>query len=61
MYYSCEWEQIIHKSSNASENVQLMKVITLAIAINCRAYCLTGLNYFRVTLVAVLKVSYLTI
>ncbi|EDW17826.1 odorant receptor 74a [Drosophila mojavensis] len=56
MYYSCEWEQIIHKSSNASENVELMKLITLAIAINCRAYCLTGLNYFRVTLVAVLKI-----
>ncbi|XP_023179353.2 odorant receptor 74a [Drosophila hydei] len=56
MYYTCDWEHIVYKSSNAPENVQLMKLITLAIEINSRPFCLTGLKYFRVTLVAVLKI-----
>ncbi|XP_062127698.1 odorant receptor 74a, partial [Drosophila sulfurigaster albostrigata] len=56
MYYSCNWEQIIYRSSNARENVLLMKLVFQAIQINSRPFFLTGLKYFRVTLVAVLKV-----
>ncbi|KAH8395043.1 hypothetical protein KR215_006063, partial [Drosophila sulfurigaster] len=56
MYYSCNWEQIIYRSSNARENVLLMKLVFQAIQINSRPFFLTGLKYFRVTLVAVLKI-----
>ncbi|EDW69059.1 odorant receptor 74a [Drosophila virilis] len=56
MYYCCDWEQVIYKSSNAQENVKLMKLVTMAIEINSRPFYLTGLKYFRVTLVAVLKI-----
>ncbi|KAH8398819.1 hypothetical protein KR222_007961, partial [Zaprionus bogoriensis] len=56
VYYSCDWEQVIYRSSNTRENVQLMKLVTLAIQLNSRPFCVTGLKYFRVTLVAVLKI-----
>ncbi|KAH8365635.1 hypothetical protein KR093_002885, partial [Drosophila rubida] len=58
MYYSCNWEQIVYRSSNTNENVLLMKLVYQAIQINSRPFFLTGLKYFRVTLVAVLKVIY---
>lgn len=58
MYYSCNWEEVIYRSNNAQENVLLMKLVSQAIQINSRPFYLTGLKYFRVTLVAVLKVIY---
>ncbi|XP_034483148.1 odorant receptor 74a [Drosophila innubila] len=56
MYYSCKWEQVIYHSNNVQENVLLMKLVSQAIQINSRPFFLTGLKYFRVTLVAVLKI-----
>ncbi|XP_030384601.1 odorant receptor 74a [Scaptodrosophila lebanonensis] len=56
MYYTSGWEQIVYHSSNVRENVLLMKMLTLAIEINSQPFFLTGLKYFRVTLVAVVKI-----
>ncbi|EDW79562.2 uncharacterized protein Dwil_GK20347, partial [Drosophila willistoni] len=56
MYYLCDWELIVHQSHNAGENVQLMKLLTMAIEVNSRPFFLTGLKYFRVTLAAVIKI-----
>ncbi|XP_017080322.1 odorant receptor 74a [Drosophila eugracilis] len=56
MYYTSGWEQVVHQSSNVKENVKLMKLMTLAIQLNSKPFFITGLNYFRVTLVAVLKI-----
>lgn len=57
IYYTCDWEQIIYRSNNTPENVQLMKLVKLSIQLNSRPFFVTGLKYFRVTLVAVLKVT----
>ncbi|EDW41862.1 GM24344 [Drosophila sechellia] len=56
MYYTADWEQVIHQSDNVGENVKLMKLVTLAIQLNSRPFFITGLNYFRVSLTAVLKI-----
>ncbi|XP_043861954.1 odorant receptor 74a [Drosophila santomea] len=56
MYYTANWEQVIHQSDNVGENVKLMKLVTLAIQLNSRPFFITGLNYFRVSLTAVLKI-----
>ncbi|XP_017058921.1 odorant receptor 74a [Drosophila ficusphila] len=56
MYYTADWEQIVHQSENAGENVKLMRLLTLAIELNSRPFFITGLNYFRVSLTAVLKI-----
>ncbi|XP_060658885.1 odorant receptor 74a [Drosophila nasuta] len=46
MYYSCNWEQIIYRSSNARENVLLMKLVFQAIQINSRPFFSHGLKIF---------------
>ncbi|XP_016965201.1 odorant receptor 74a [Drosophila biarmipes] len=56
MYYTADWEQVVHRSDNVGENVKLMKLVTLAIQLNSRPFFITGLNYFRVSLTAVLKI-----
>ncbi|EDV90822.1 odorant receptor 74a [Drosophila grimshawi] len=56
MYYCCDWEQVVYHSHNTYENVQLMKLVILSIELNSKPFALTGLNYFRVTLVAVIKI-----
>ncbi|XP_034484412.1 odorant receptor 74a-like [Drosophila innubila] len=56
MYYCGEWEQIIYSSHNIEENVKLMKLIVLSMQLNSKPFSLTGLNYFRVTLQAIVKI-----
>lgn len=56
MYYTSDWEQIVHQSEDVAENLRLMKLVTLAIELNSRPFFITGLKYFRVSLTAVLKV-----
>ncbi|KAH8360880.1 hypothetical protein KR084_010186, partial [Drosophila pseudotakahashii] len=58
MYYTADWEQVVHRSDNVGENVKLMRLVRLAIQLNSRPFFITGLNYFRVSLTAVLKVGY---
>ncbi|EDW33435.1 GL15497 [Drosophila persimilis] len=56
MYYTANWEQVVHQSNNRQENLRLMKLVTLAIQLNSRPFFITGLKYFRVSLAAVLKI-----
>ncbi|KAH8257170.1 hypothetical protein KR038_005165 [Drosophila bunnanda] len=56
MYYTSDWEQIVHQSEDVAENLRLMKLVTLAIELNSRPFFITGLKYFRVSLTAVLKI-----
>ncbi|KAH8380195.1 hypothetical protein KR009_009439 [Drosophila setifemur] len=56
MYYTSDWEQVVHHSDNVSENLRLMKLVTQAIQLNSRPFCVTGLKYFRISLTAVLKI-----
>ncbi|KAH8286153.1 hypothetical protein KR054_003262 [Drosophila jambulina] len=56
MYYTSDWEQIVHMSDDVAENLRLMKLVTLAIELNSRPFFITGLKYFRVSLTAVLKI-----
>ncbi|ALC44962.1 Or74a, partial [Drosophila busckii] len=53
MYYSCGWEQIMYHSPNEQENVLMMKLVKQAVQINATPVSLSGLNYFHVTLEAV--------
>lgn len=56
MYYQTQWEQVLYYSTNPRENLRLLKVVALAIELNCRTFYMTGLKYFRVSLQAVVKV-----
>ncbi|XP_022215387.2 odorant receptor 74a [Drosophila obscura] len=56
MYYTADWEQVVHQSKNLQENLRLMKLVILAIQLNSRPFFITGLKYFRVSLAAVLKI-----
>ncbi|BFF98646.1 odorant receptor 74a [Drosophila madeirensis] len=56
MYYTADWEQVVHQSNNRLENLRLMKLVTLSIQLNSRPFFITGLKYFRVSLAAVLKI-----
>ncbi|XP_020816403.1 odorant receptor 74a [Drosophila serrata] len=56
MYYTSDWEQIVHQSEDVAENLRVMKLVTLAIELNSRPFFITGLKYFRVSLTAVLKI-----
>ncbi|XP_017111702.1 odorant receptor 74a [Drosophila elegans] len=56
MYYTADWEQVVHQSDNVGENVRLMKLVSLAIELNSRPFFMTGLKYFRVSLTTVLKI-----
>lgn len=58
MYYTADWEQVVHKSENIEENRRLMRLLTLAIQLNSKPFFVTGLKYFRITLTTVLKVGY---
>lgn len=56
MYYQSNWEQVLYYSTNPHENLRLLKVVVIAIEMNCKPYYMMGLKYFRVSLQAVLKV-----
>ncbi|KAH8319389.1 hypothetical protein KR067_006801 [Drosophila pandora] len=56
MYYTADWEQVVHKSENIEENRRLMRLLTLAIQLNSKPFFVTGLKYFRITLTTVLKI-----
>ncbi|XP_017840389.1 odorant receptor 74a [Drosophila busckii] len=56
MYYSCGWEQIMYHSPNEQENVLMMKLVKQAVQINATPVSLSGLNYFHVTLEAVVTI-----
>ncbi|XP_075153124.1 odorant receptor 74a-like [Haematobia irritans] len=50
MYYESKWEIVLHRSSDTKMNVNLMKLINLAIATNSKPFYLTGLNFFGISL-----------
>ncbi|EDW64332.1 odorant receptor 35a [Drosophila virilis] len=56
MYYQSNWEQVLYYSTNPYENLRLLKVVVIAIEMNCKPYYMMGLKYFRVSLQAVLKI-----
>ncbi|EDV33635.2 uncharacterized protein Dana_GF13895 [Drosophila ananassae] len=56
MYYLTHWEQVLEHSTDPQENLRLLKLINLAIAMNSKPYYVTGLKYFRVSLQAGLKI-----
>ncbi|XP_017050628.2 odorant receptor 35a [Drosophila ficusphila] len=56
MYYLTHWEEILQHSTNPRENLRLLKLINLAIAMNSKPFYVTGLKYFRVSLQAGLKI-----
>uniref|UniRef100_A0A1B0GFU8 Odorant receptor n=1 Tax=Glossina morsitans morsitans TaxID=37546 RepID=A0A1B0GFU8_GLOMM len=56
MYYNSNWESVIARSSDSCENVRLMKLLTMAIALNRKPFYLTGLNFFTVSLNTVIKI-----
>uniref|UniRef100_A0A1B0ASD4 Odorant receptor n=1 Tax=Glossina palpalis gambiensis TaxID=67801 RepID=A0A1B0ASD4_9MUSC len=56
VYYNSNWEFVIARSSDSSENVRLMKLLTMAIALNRKPFYLTGLNFFTVSLNTVIKI-----
>uniref|UniRef100_A0A1A9VFQ1 Odorant receptor n=1 Tax=Glossina austeni TaxID=7395 RepID=A0A1A9VFQ1_GLOAU len=56
MYYNSNWEFVIARSSDSCENVRLMKLLTMAIALNRKPFYLTGLNFFTVSLNTVIKI-----
>ncbi|XP_030561413.1 odorant receptor 35a [Drosophila novamexicana] len=56
MYYQSNWEQVLYYSTNPHENLRLLKVVVIAIEMNCKPYYMMGLKYFRVSLQAVLKI-----
>ncbi|XP_017067079.2 odorant receptor 35a [Drosophila eugracilis] len=56
MYYLTHWEQILQYSTDPQENLRLLKLVNLAIEMNSKPFYVTGLNYFRVSLQAGLKI-----
>ncbi|XP_030384621.1 odorant receptor 35a [Scaptodrosophila lebanonensis] len=56
MYYESKWEQVMYLSTNTCENVRLLKLVVVAIEVNAKPFYVTGLKYFRVSLIAVLKI-----
>ncbi|XP_068140855.1 LOW QUALITY PROTEIN: odorant receptor 35a [Drosophila tropicalis] len=56
MYYHTNWEDILQYSTNAEENLRLLKLVTLAIEMNSKPFYVTGLKYFRVSIQAGLKI-----
>ncbi|XP_037941463.1 odorant receptor 74a-like [Teleopsis dalmanni] len=54
-YYTCNWEEVIFRSTNANENIKLMKLIAIAINLNQRPISLNGL-FFEVSLETVVKI-----
>ncbi|XP_037958895.1 odorant receptor 74a, partial [Teleopsis dalmanni] len=56
MYYNCNWELVVERVSDAKKNVHLMKLIMLAIATNQQPISITGLNFFSVSQLVVLKI-----
>lgn len=56
-YYECNWENVILNSSDTKENVALLKVISMAIALNQKPLFLSGYKFFSVSLISVTSVS----
>ncbi|XP_036329321.1 odorant receptor 74a-like [Rhagoletis pomonella] len=55
-FYESSWELVIHQSKDSNANVRLMKLLVLAIGTSQKPFTLSGLNYFSVSLTAVLKI-----
>ncbi|XP_073844567.1 odorant receptor 74a-like [Musca autumnalis] len=55
-YYMANWEDVILKSSNTADNIELMKLLILSIELNQKPFSLTGFNYFNVSLATVVTI-----
>lgn len=51
------WENVILNSAHTANNIDLMKLIILAIELNQKPFALSGYNYFAVSLASVVSVS----